>query len=159
MNHRVSIGGVLVGFIVLAGGWLAGASAVESGYIKWLDFRSNDVPMCAVHRAALSNDQLFTATERAYDRSGTTCTTLHGRPAGYVRVHLYGYLAGGAQFRHTYSDNASGSSTAYDSYQRPSPAAGSGCFSAGASGRQYDSDIGGYQNPGYTILSGELCWI
>jgi len=155
MKTRTAISGFVAALVVLSGGWFAGASAVNSGLINWLQFRSSDVPMCGVVKAGMTDSVNYTATEYAYNRSGSSCTSLRPRAAGYIRVHLYGYR-NGVEIHHSYADNGSNTSSAYKSYQYPGVR--EGCFEAGASGREYDSDIGGLVDGGI-YGSGQLCWI
>lgn len=160
VKARTSAAGVAAALvIVMFGGWFVGANAASTGYVTWDYFRSNDVPLCAQHRADVNFDGTggrWSAWERATDRSGSsTCGAAHGRPAGYIRIHLWAINTGAGTY-YDYADNVSGASNAYYGLIGPS----STCFSTQASGRERDSDIGyAFNNPGYNLDSGTICRI
>jgi hypothetical protein len=115
------------------------------------------VPLCAQHRADVSATSSTTgawsATERALDRSGSTCGGSHGRPASRVRIHIYLYGVNGSPVVHDYADNTEGDYKAHIGFGGYT----GNCWSTVASGREYDSDIGGYITPSSDAYSGELC--
>jgi len=147
MHIRATLSGTIATALILAGGWLAGAFAVNTGDIDWIHFTSGSgsTPLCGVDRASLQVDSsqvTFAGSERAYNRSGGTCTSTHARPAGYVRAHLYLYENGALVF-HDYADNLANTYNARIS--GAGPAGSLNCFQAAVSGREYDSDNAGYR--------------
>lgn len=154
---RTTVAGILTLAIIIAGGWFAGSYATSSGFINWIQFRSSNVPLCGEHRADVSSlgggGGAWSAKERALNRSGTTCGSSHGRPASRVRVHIYLYGVNGSPVLHDYADNSEGGYEAYLRFEGPVGT----CWSTVASGREYDSDIGGYRTPSSDAYSGQIC--
>ncbi len=150
MGWRKVLGVMLVGVIVGAGGFATGASAASSsGWDTWVRFSSNSTPLCGQTRVSVNANSTATyglarAHERALDRSGTTCTTLHGRPAQYMRVYM-------SVFRENIKigeDNAwNTSGGAVATIEGGFTAISGYCYRANAVGRQWSSVINGYYAP------------
>lgn len=160
MRWRSLIGFFVVTVLVGAGGFVTGASAVStSGWNNWLKFTSSSTQLCGHTRVSVNawssaNYGEAVAHERTTGRSGSTCTTNHGRPAQRIRVYM-------TVFREDFKlggDNAWNVSGGHVASIGNGFGASSGwCYRANAVGRQWSSVINGMYEPSSPTRSGFDC--
>lgn len=149
------IGSVVVAaLLVAAGGWFAGASAASTGYTKWLEFRSGSAneALCAQNQASITegpNSWAVTGTERATERSGSTCGSGQPRPYNYMQATLQ-LAYNGSSLYDGFNVNANGVN--YADVNGYAYKQGSGCYISRVKGAQWDSSQGWRIQPYFNAI-------